>query len=137
MPNITADKVKDKKIYAKSKTNGFDGTFIKIKQTYDKGQLIGKVYSYIERPDGLYWMVFSSIGDYANFRPTYIKHDPSKISLPELPSILAEITAQQEKKKIEEKGIIQYNLDKYLPWLIGALAFSFLLPVLKNNYEKK
>lgn len=136
MPNVTADKVVNKNIYAKSKTNGFDGTFMTIKKTFIPGELIGNVYSYVERPDGLYWMVFYTNDDYINFLPTYIKHDKNKISLPELPTILAEITAQEEKKKLQEKGIIQYNIDKYIPWVIGALAVSLLIPVFKSSIKK-
>lgn len=137
MPNITADRVVNRNLYAKSRVYAYDGTFQNVKTIYNPGQLIGNVYSYIEQPDGLYWMIYQTNADYNAMNPTYIKHNQSKLSLPDLPEILAEISQEQEKKLIQQKGVLQYNLDKYLPWIIGAVVISVGLPTITNLFKKQ
>ena len=137
MPQITADKVVNRNLYAKSRVYGYDGTFQNVTTIYTPGQLIGNVYSYIQQPDGLYWMVYKTTADYNGMRPTYIKHDQSKLSLPDLPEILETISREQEKQKMQEKGVLQYNIDKYLPYVIGAVVVAVALPTLTNAIKKK
>lgn len=136
MPTITADKVLNHNLFAKSKVNGLDGTFKNVTTVFNPGDLIGNVYSYIQMPDGLYWMVYKSQADYNIMNPTYIKHVTSKLSLPDLTNIIETISQEQEKKLIAQKGVLQYNLDKYLPWVIGGLVVAFSLPALTGLIKK-
>jgi hypothetical protein len=136
MPTITADRVKDKNIFAKSKVNGYDSTFKNVVKVFNPGELIGTVFSYIEKPEGLYWMVYLTQSDYNNFNTTYIKHNQSQLNLPDLPNILETISQEQEKKLIAQKGVLQYNIDRYLPWIIGGLIVALSLPALTGLIKK-
>jgi len=134
MRNITADKVLNKKIYAKNNSvKAFESDLKTVKTNFKKDQLIGTVYSYIESVNGLYWMVYLTRADFHNFRAVFIKHNSNDLFLPELPQILQQISSEKSKKEIAEKGVIQYNIDKYLPYIVGGISLAFILPALNNN----
>lgn len=135
MATITADKVINKNIFAKGTVNAFDSSLNKIVKKFFNGALIGTVYSYINRPTGLYYIVYPTAYDYQNNTPVYIKHD-TNLSLPALPAILQEITDQQERDKKNDKGLIQYNIDKYLPYIVGAVVVAVALPTITNSTKK-
>ena len=136
MPSLTADLVVNHNLYTKSQTNGYDGTFSNIKYVFAPG-LIGNIYSYIDRPDGLYWMGYANSADYSNFNPTYIKHEPGKLYLPDEPDIWAKLIAEQDAKDLASKGILQYNIEKYAPYVIGALVVAIGLPSLITLFNRK
>jgi hypothetical protein len=137
MPNLTADLIVNHNLFAKTKVNGYDGTFTNIKTVFNPG-LIGNVYSYIERSDGtLYWMVYQTQADYDNFIPTYIKHNAGQLSLPDKQIILDNLTAQQNAKELAAKGAVNYYIEKYAPYLIGAVVLSIALPSIINATKKK
>lgn len=129
MPTITADKVLNKSLYAKTDINAVTGAG-NFYKTFKAGALIGNVYSWISKPDGLYWM-------FNGPTPYYVKHDANKLSLLALPQILAEITQEEEKKKLDALGPIQYNIDKYLPYIIGAVVVAVALPTVINLSQSK
>jgi len=129
MPTITADKVLNKSLYAKTDINAVTGAG-NFYKTFKAGALIGNVYSWINKPDGLYWA-------FDGPTPYYVKHDANKLSLLALPKILEEISAEEEKKKLETKGPLQYNIDKYLPYIIGAVVVAVALPTVINLSQKK
>lgn len=134
MPTITADRAINQALYAKKIVDGLSGNDLKtVVRRFLPGDQIGTIYSYIETPSGLYWMFY----DYAN-QPFYVKHDADKLRLPAITDILNQITAEQEKKKIEDKGVLQYNIDKYLPYIIGAGAVAIVLPaIVKAQHQHK
>jgi len=132
MPTITADKAINQLLYAKKMVDGVSGgDFKTVVRRFLANDKIGTIYSYVERPDGLYWMFY----DYANV-PFYVKHDQDKLRLPAMTDILIQISAEQEKKKIQEKGVLQYNIDKYLPYIIGAGAVAIVLPAIVKAQNK-
>lgn len=136
MPNLTADLVINHNLYAKTNVNGYDGTFTNVRTVFQPG-LIGNVYSYIQQPDGLYWMVYQTQRDYDNFNPTYIKHDGSKLSLPDAQDILDNLTKEQEAKDIQSKGAVRFYVEKYAPYIIGAIVIAVALPTIVNVTKKK
>ena len=137
MPNLTADLVINHNLFAKTQVNGYDSTFKNVKTVFYPG-LIGNVYSYIEQPDGsLYWMVYQTQADYNDFNATYIKHDANKLSLPDAQSILDDLTAKQNAKELAAKGPVNYYIEKYAPYIIGAIVVSIALPSIINATKKK
>lgn len=136
MPTITADKVLDNNLYAKSTVYGYGSDLVTVKKVFTAPNLIGNVYSYIEQPDGLYWMVYVTPFDYAAQNPTYIKHNANKLSLPALPGILAQVEKDQDAKDLASKGIVQYNIDKYGKYVIGAVVVAVALPAVVNLFSK-
>lgn len=104
------------------------------KGTFKKGDIIGVIFSYAYggTPD-LYWQINRS------GNTIFVKHDVNKLELVGGQQILEDIKKQQEKIKIEEKGILRYYLDKYLPFIVGAVVVYFALPTIKNviKNEKK
>jgi len=128
MPNITADKIIGHKLYAERTVNGYNlpDAPNRIIKTYKPGQLIGNVYSYLQKPDGVYWMV------YEGNTPIYIKHS-GYLKVPDLPDIIAEINRKAEELKKEQKGVVPYYIEKYLPWIIGAIALGIIIPTLRKK----
>lgn len=135
MATITADKVIGNNIFAKGTVTAYDNTFKNVAKKFNNGALVGSVYSYVSRPDGLYWMVYLNSSDFINQKPSFVKHD-SNLSLPALPNILAQISKELEAEKLKDKGTLQYNIDKYLPYIIGAVVVAVALPTVLNSTKK-
>lgn len=133
MSVVSADKIINQSMYAKGVVNVFQ--YPSSGQALRKvasGGYIGRVYSYVIREDGkLFWMFIDS----ARFPDGtfYVEHDSNKLSVPNMNNILAEIKAEQEAQKRDEKGVLQYNIDKYVPYIIGIFAAVMLLPLFNKN----
>ena len=130
MAEITADLVLNKNLYAKGKVSAYDLPNGKVVLTFENGGLVGNVYSYVVRNGIVWWQFFK------NNKPYYIKHDNNKLSLKELPAILKKIENEQQKQEIEQKGTLNYYLQKYLPWLIGAVVVAVAFPAIFKNAKK-
>lgn len=134
MPTVTADRVVNQNLYAKTSVKGYGADLKTVKANWMPGQLIGTVYSWINGNDGnLYWLVYTNPGDYASFNPTFIKHDAAQLSLPALPGILEQIKREREQKEIAEKGVVSYYIEKYMPWIIGAGVVAIALPAITKQ----
>jgi hypothetical protein len=136
MPNITADKVVNHLMYAKANVNAYEPGGKIVVKTFTPGQLIGKVYSYIEINNDLYWMFYLTPADYNNFNAVYVKHDASKLSLPDLPAILDQIAAEKKAAIIAKDGVFSYYLQTYLPYIVGAIVVSIALPSIVKSVNK-
>lgn len=131
MANITADKVLNKSLYAKGSVNVYDIPGGKIFRTISNGGLIGEVFSYVNYEGTIYWMFYNSY-----MRPFYVKHDPSNLNLPGLNDILAQIKNEKIAAEIESKGAVNYYLQKYLPYIIGAVVIAFVFPAVYKSVKK-
>ena len=136
MPNITADKVVNHLMYAKTNVKAYEPGGKIEKATFSPGQLIGNVYSYIEIGNDLYWMFYLTPTDYNNFNASYVKHDASKLSLPDLPAILDEIQTQKKAAIIAKDGVFSYYLQTYLPYIVGAVVVAIALPSIVKSVRK-
>lgn len=123
-------------LYAKQTVKGYSGNLTTVVKTFQAGQLIGNIYSWIERPDGIYFMFYASAQDYANFNPFYVKMVPAQLNFPDGPGILAAKAAALEQKKKEEEGLFQYYFEKYAPWLVGAGVVAIALPSVVRSARK-
>lgn len=133
--SITADKIVNHNIVAKGTVYGYDlPNSGNVTQTFTNGATIGNVYSWVTDTNGQVWyMLYNTPEDYANFIPFYVKHDASQIDCPDLPGIMAQIAAAAEAAAIAQKGAIPYYLDKYLPWIVGGVVAAFVLPSLLKS----
>ena len=136
MPNITADKVVNHLMYAKANVNAYEPGGKIVVKTFSPGQLIGNVYSYIEIGNDLYWMFYLTPADYNNFNAVYVKHDASKLSLPDLPAILNQIEAEKKAAIIAKDGAFSYYLQTYLPYIVGAIVIAIALPSIVKSVKK-
>jgi hypothetical protein len=127
-PTITADLVVHHDLYAKTNVNGYDASLSRVKQTFTAGQLIGNIYSYIQSGSNVYWLVYVNSQDFANQNPTYILHETGKLDVPDLPNIVQAIADKQKQDQIDKVGIVQYYLDNYLPYIVGAIVVAIVLP---------
>lgn len=131
MANIPIDAVFNQTVYAKSRVNKLaypGGTVIGV---VPSGSVIGKIYSYILHNGKVYWMIDDLFGTQSFF----VEHN-GQISLPNKQAILDNLARKAEAQKAEDKGIIQYNIDKYLPWLIGGGIAVVALPTILNSGTK-
>lgn len=136
MPTITADKVINKNMYAKSNIDAYDNSLTNVIAKFRPGQYIGNVYSWVEKNGNLYWMFYLTQADYDNFNAVYVKHDASKLELPDLPSILQQIADEKKAAIIAKEGIVGYYVQTYLPWIIGAVVISIALPAISKSVKK-
>jgi hypothetical protein len=131
MADISADLVLNKNLYAKGTVLAYDLPNGKVVATFDNGGLVGNVYSWVTSNGIVYWMFNDKYG-----RPYYVKHDSNKLSLKELPAILKKIEDEQVAKEIESKGKLNYYLQKYLPWIVGAVVVAVAFPAIYKNVKK-
>lgn len=137
MPTVTADKVVGHDLYAKTSVKGYTSDLHTIKQTFSPNQRIGNIYSWYEGPDGnLYWEIFTSDADYQNFNPTFVRHVTGTLDVPDLPDILAQIDAEKKAAEIAQKGLLQYYLDQYLPYIVGGVFIALVLPSVLSSGKK-
>jgi len=137
MATITADKIIYHDLFAKDIVNGYDITHKNILYTFYPKQLIGNVYSYVIGNDGqVYWLVYVTKQDYNNQIATYILHDPSKIDVPDLPGIMQKIADEQKAAAIEKNGVVGYYVEKYLPYIVGAIVVAVALPSIVKSFKK-
>ena len=134
---ITVDKIIGHDLYSKGNNNGYAGDFVRVNKHFSDGEKIGNVYSWLERNGDIWYMVYSSDYDFANYNPTYVKHVDGSLSLPDLPDILAQIEAKKAEDEKEKKGLIPYYIEKYLPWIVGGIVVAVAAPSIINASQKK
>lgn len=105
--------------------------------TVKAGQNIGTVYSWVLRAtDGrLAWMFYRDQLAYKNFQPNYVINDPSKITVPDYPQIVKDLEEKRKQEQINSKGLFQYYLDQYLPWVVGGVVVAFVAPSILNRQK--
>ena len=120
MPEITADKIIGKTLFAKKNLTRLNSSLVKI-GTITAGSPIGQVYSYIQRGGNVYWQFI----DFNN-KPYFILHTPESFKF------TGDVKQAVEKQKQEieniqkqEKGSIPFYIEKYgkLILLYGVGAY--------------
>ena len=116
---VPLGKLLDQAIYANTRMIGLDKNFSKQLYTFNKGDYIGGLYSWVNRGNKTYMMFYRTSEDFRKFNPFYVELPSSSTALqiPEIDSIKAEI----EKEQIEQKGIVRTYLDKYLFLLYSSI----------------
>ena len=119
-----------------------------IVQTFNNGDDIGTIYSYIvDSGNNLWWMIYP-MGD-LNQQPFYIYNDASLLSVPDVNQPLTGINtnkplpdASKGPPTIGEEiasglSSITSSIGKYLPLIIGGVVLIALLPTINSLNRKK
>lgn len=108
MPEISADKIIGKTLFAKKNLDRLNSSFVKI-GTIVAGSPVGQVYSYIQRGGQVYWQFI----DFNN-KPYYIKHTPDSFKFSgDVAQAIKEKKQEIEKQEKQEKGNVQFYFEKY------------------------
>lgn len=128
MPEISADKIIGKTLYAKRQLDKLNTSLQKI-GVFSAGQSVGQVYSYITRGGSVYWLFNDPFG-----KPYLVKHDSTAFQFSQ--DVQEAVKKQKEEKTKEEitqKGQIPFYIEKYGKWVLGA----FILVTLAREFIKK
>ena len=108
MPEITADKIIGKTLFAKKDLNRLNSALVKI-GTIVAGSPVGQVYSYIQRGGKVYWQFI----DFNN-NPYFVLHTPDSFKFSgDVKQAIEEKKKEVEKIAKEEKGSVAFYIEKY------------------------
>ena len=108
MPEITADKIIGKTLFAKKDLIRLNSALVKI-GTIVAGSLVGQVYSYIQRGGKVYWQFI----DFNN-KPYFVLHTPDSFKFSgDVKQAIEEKKKEVEKIAKEEKGSVAFYIEKY------------------------
>ena len=108
MPEITADKIIGKTLFAKKDLTRLNSSLVKI-GTITAGSPVGQVYSYIQRGGKVYWQFI----DFNN-RPYFVLHTPDSFKFTgDVKQAVQQQKREVEKVEKEEKGSIPFYIEKY------------------------
>ena len=120
MPEITADKIIGKTLFAKKDLTRLNSSLVKI-GTITAGSPVGQVYSYIQRGGKVYWQFI----DFNN-KPYFVLHTADSFKF----SGDVKQAVEQQKKEVEkvekqEKGSVPFYIEKYgkVILLYGVAAY--------------
>lgn len=120
MPEITADKIIGKTLFAKKNLTRLNSSLVKI-GTITAGSPIGQVYSYIQRGGNVYWQFI----DFNN-KPYFILHTSDSFKFTgDVKQAVEKQKQEIEKIQKQEKGSIPFYIEKYgkLILLYGVGAY--------------
>ena len=122
MPEITADKIIGKTLFAKKDLTRLNSALVKI-GTIVAGSPVGQVYSYIQRGGKVYWQFI----DFNN-KPYFILHTPDSFKF----SGDVKQAVEQQKKEVEkveklDKGSIPFYIEKYGKWILIYGVGAYLI----------
>jgi hypothetical protein len=113
MPEISADKIIGKTLFAKKDLVRLNSNLVKI-GTIVKGSPVGQVYSYIQRGGNVYWQFI----DFNN-KPYLILHTADSFKFTgDVKDAVQEQKKQSEKIEKQEKGSIPFYIEKYGKWVL-------------------
>jgi len=138
MPTIAIDKLINTDVYAKGNVDLLDYRFRKVR-TLKSGAYIGKMYSWLRDSNTgkIYMMFYLTPFDFAAANPSYVEYSQSKIDVPKAGDIKKIEDEKKEQLKKEQLGAFDYYVQKYVPYIIGAVAVSMLLPSITKAINQK
>ena len=126
MPEITADKIIGKTLFAKKNLDRLNSSLVKI-GTIVAGSPVGQVYSYIQRGGKTYWQFI----DFNN-KPYFVLHTPDSFKFSgDVKQAIEEKKQEIEKQEKETKGLVPFYIEKYgkviLLYGVGAYLIAIYL----------
>jgi hypothetical protein len=113
MPEITADKIIGKTLFAKKNLDRLNSSLVKI-GTIVAGSPVGQVYSYIQRGGKVYWQFI----DFNN-KPYFVLHTPDSFKFSgDVKQAIEEKKQEIEKIEKEQKGSVPFYIEKYGKWIL-------------------
>jgi len=130
----------DKTLFAKTNTYGYKGYISPNKKiTFKAGDYIGTIYSWVEQDNTLFLMVYANTFDYNNHNAIFVPIFKSNLNIPELKEAVdlenkkKQLEADQAKKAVT--GPVQFYIEKYAPWIIGAIVVGIALPSIIKTFK--
>ena len=126
MPEITADKIIGKTLFAKKDLSRLNSSLVKI-GTIVAGSPVGQVYSYIQRGGKVYWQFI----DFNN-KPYFVLHTSDSFKFSgDVKQAIEEKKQEIEKVAKEQKGSVPFYIEKYgkviLLYGVGAYLIATYL----------
>lgn len=129
----------DKSLYARTNTYGYKGYIDpSTKVTFKAGDFIGIIYSWQVTNNILYLQAYANINDYNNFHATIVPILEFNLQIPQLKEA---VELDKKKKQMEADvakketvGTVQFYVEKYGPWLLGAIVVVGVLPTLIKSF---
>ena len=122
MPEITADKIIGKTLFAKKDLIRLNSSLVKI-GTIVAGSPVGQVYSYIQRGGKVYWQFI----DFNN-KPYFVLHTPDSFKFSgDVKQAIEEKKKEVEKIAKEEKGSVAFYIEKYGKWILIYGVGAYLI----------
>jgi hypothetical protein len=113
MPEITADKIIGKTLFAKKDLIRLNSALKKI-GTIVKGSPVGQVYSYIQRGGKVYWQFI----DFNN-KPYFVVHTADSFKFTgDVQQAVEQQKKEVEKVEKQEKGSVPFYIEKYGKWIL-------------------
>ena len=139
---VSIELMLDKPLYAKTATYGYTSALFtdQYKKTFKAGEYIGTIYSWINKNNQLYLQVYASPADYNNFKAIYVPIFESNLDIPTLKEAVeadkAKKRAEADALKKEQVGTVQFYVEKYGPWVLGAIVVIGVFPSLLKSITK-
>jgi hypothetical protein len=129
MPEITADKIIGKTLFAKKDLTRLNSSLVKI-GTIVKGSPVGQVYSYIQRDGKVYWQFI----DFNN-KPYLVLHTADSFKFSgDVKEAVEKQKSEAEKIEKEEKGSVPFYIEKYgKTILIYGIAAYLIATYIKSR----
>lgn len=126
MPEITADKIIGKTLFAKKDLTRLNSALVKI-GTIVAGSPVGQVYSYIQRGGKVYWQFI----DFNN-KPYFVLHTADSFKFSgDVKQAVEQQKKEVEKVEKEQKGSVPFYIEKYgkviLLYGVGAYLIATYL----------
>lgn len=126
MPEISADKIIGKTLFAKKDLTRLNSALVKI-GTIVAGSPVGQVYSYIQRGGKVYWQFI----DFNN-KPYFVLHTADSFKFTgDVKQAIQEKKQEIEKIEKQEKGSVPFYIEKYgkviLLYGVGAYLIATYL----------
>ena len=122
MPEITADKIIGKTLFAKKDLTRLNSALVKI-GTIVAGSPVGQVYSYIQRGGKVYWQFI----DFNN-KPYFVLHTPESFKFTgDVKQAIQEKKQEIEKIEKQEKGSVPFYIEKYGKWILIYGVGAYLI----------
>jgi hypothetical protein len=117
MPEVTADKIIGKTLFAAKQLDKLNSNLVKI-GVFAKGSSVGVVYSYIVRNGSVYWMFYDIMN-----KPYYVKQTADSFKFSGgVSEAFNKQQLEKEKQLKEDKGAIPYYIEKYGKWVLIAVV---------------
>jgi hypothetical protein len=138
--DVSIDMILDKSVYSKIKNPYYDATFKNIVGYFNAGDYIGIVYSWVTRNNKIYLATYANYNDFKNFsNGKYVEWGYDNLTYPELKKELAKKQAEEKLKadqaKKEAVGAVQFYIEKYAPWIIGAIVVGIAFPSIIKTFK--
>jgi len=139
--DVSIDMILDHSVYSKGKNPYYDASFKNPVGYLKDGEFIGIIYSWVTRSGKIYLSIYPTYNDFKNFKNAkYVEWGYNNLTYPDLKKELenkaALDKAKQDQLKKETVGTVQFYVEKYGPWLLGAIVAIGVLPSIIKSLTK-